>query len=117
MKYLKSHEWVEQSGKTAKIGISAYAAEELGDIVFVDLPEVGDEITADESFAEIESVKAVSEVNAPVSGTVIAVNDKVAESPEIINSNALNAWFVEVEITEESKNLLSEEEYADSING
>lgn len=111
MKYLSSHEWVEQNGKLAKIGISAYAAEELGDIVFIDLPEVGDDIEANKPFAEIESVKAVSEVNAPVSGTIVAINEAIVDSPEMVNEDALNAWFVEVEVSEVSDELLTEDEY------
>ncbi|MFA6866480.1 MAG: glycine cleavage system protein GcvH [Clostridia bacterium] len=115
MKYLSSHEWLKQNGNLAKIGISAFAAEELGDIVFVDLPEVGDEVIANETFAEIESVKAVSEVNSPVSGTVVAVNEAVVDSPESVNEDALEAWFIEVEVTEVSDKLLTEDEYQASI--
>ena len=102
LKYSKSHEWVEELEDGAvRIGITDFAQSELGDLVFVNLPEVGDEVICGESFADVESVKAVSDVFCPVSGTVRAVNEELLDAPERINEDAYDAWFVEVEnITE-----------------
>ncbi len=111
MKYLSTHEWLTTEGNLGKVGISDFASKELGDIVYVTLPEVGDEVTSGESFAEVESVKAVSEVISPVSGTVVAVNEAVIDSPESVNEDAQNVWFVEVEVSETSDELMTEEEY------
>lgn len=112
LRYLESHEWVDITGKTAKIGISDFAQEELGDIVYVELPEVGDTVSCGESFATVESVKAVSEIYSPVCGKVTAVNEELLDSPELINENALNAWFVEVEVAKISDNLMTADDYA-----
>lgn len=103
--YTESHEWVEKTGETsAKLGLSDYAQDQLGDLVFVNLPEVGDGVDAGESFADVESVKAVSDIYSPVTGTVKAVNDAVLDSPECINKDPYEAWFIEVEdITDWSK--------------
>ena len=90
LKYLDSHEWVRDEGEGVfTIGISDYAQESLGDIVFVNLPEVGDEVEIGGSFADVESVKAVSDVYSPVSGTVCAINEALLDSPELINEDAL----------------------------
>jgi len=112
-KYAKSHEWVKPDGKNATIGITNYAQESLGDIVFVDLPKVGSEITAGKSFGSVESVKAVSDLYAPVSGTVTAVNDELAKSPENINKNAHGAWMLKIDVknADELKALLSSADY------
>ncbi len=112
-KYAKSHEWVKPDGKAAMVGITNYAQESLGDIVFVDLPKVGTEITAGKSFGSVESVKAVSDLYAPVSGTVTAVNDELAKSPEKINKDAHGAWMLKVELKnpDELKSLLSAVDY------
>ncbi|MFD1900478.1 glycine cleavage system protein GcvH [Enterococcus termitis] len=91
--------------------MSDYAQDQLGDIVFVDLPDEGDEITKEESFADIESVKAVSEAYSPVTGTVSAVNEELLDSPEMINSAPLESWLIEVEGVEEIEELLTAEEY------
>ncbi|MGH9465800.1 MAG: glycine cleavage system protein GcvH [Terriglobales bacterium] len=99
-RYTKEHEWVAPSGKTAKIGISDFAQHQLGDIVFVELPALGAELKAGEPLGTVESVKAVSEVYAPVSGKITAVNDKLAKSPELINQDPHGAaWMVEVELS------------------
>ena len=110
--YAKSHEWVEfLDDTTARVGISDYAQSELGDLVFVSLPEEGDEVAVGESFADVESVKAVSNVYSPVSGTVKAVNENLLDQPELVNSDALDAWFIEVENISDKADLLTEEEY------
>ncbi|MFD2306651.1 glycine cleavage system protein GcvH [Enterococcus termitis] len=111
MKFSKSHEWVLFDGEKVRIGLSDYAQDQLGDIVFVDLPDEGDEITKEESFADIESVKAVSEAYSPVTGTVSAVNEELLDSPEMINSAPLESWLIEVEGVEEIEELLTAEEY------
>ncbi len=110
--FTKSHEWIKYEDETtAYIGISDYAQKQLGDLVFINLPEVGDELNAGEEFADIESVKAVSSIYSPVTGKVIAVNEELLDHPELINSDAYEAWFIEVgEITDHSE-LLTEEEY------
>jgi glycine cleavage system H protein len=110
MKFTATHEWVKIEGNVATIGISDYAASEMGDIVYVQLPEIGDALNADEAFAEVESVKAVSPVLSPVTGKVIEVNSEIADSPELINANAFNAWFIKAEI-EATSELISQEEY------
>lgn len=98
LKFTRTHEWVRTLGDgRVRIGISDYAQQELGDLVFVNLPEVGDELTAGEAFADVESVKAVSDVLSPVSGRVAAVNGELLDSPEKINEACYDAWFVEAE--------------------
>lgn len=110
--YAKSHEWVVIDGDTATIGISDFAQSELGDLVFVNLPEPGDEVVAGEVFADVESVKAVSDIYSPVSGTVAEINEELLDAPEMINENANDAWFIKVEgVSEKADELLSPEEY------
>ncbi|KMY42757.1 glycine cleavage system protein GcvH [Peribacillus loiseleuriae] len=113
--YSKEHEWVEQlEGNRVRIGISDYAQKALGDIVFVENPAIDDEVIVNESMGTIESVKAVSELYSPVSGTVVAVNEELEGAPETINENPFKAgWLVEVEVSnpEELESLLNEEEY------
>ncbi|MDF2544743.1 MAG: gcvH [Herbinix sp.] len=112
LKFTKSHEWIEfLGGDKARIGITEYAQEALGDLVFINLPEVGDDVTLDESFADVESVKAVSEVISPVSGVVAAINEELLDSPELINQSAFDAWLVEVSDITEQGELLSADEY------
>ena len=111
LKYSKSHEWVLFEGEKVRIGLSDYAQEQLGDIVFIDLPDEGDEVTKEESFADIESVKAVSEVYSPLTGTVSAVNEELLDSPESINSAPMDSWLIEVEDIKEVEELLTAEEY------
>lgn len=108
--YTKSHEWVKKEGNTFSIGLSDYAQDALGDLVFVNLPEVGDSLAVGESFADVESVKAVSDVFAPVTGTVVEVNEELLDAPESINSNPYDAWFVKVnEVTEEEEMMTAAE--------
>lgn len=110
--FLQSHEWVQFLDETtARIGISDYAQNELGDLVFVNLPEEGEEVEAGEVFAEVKSVKAVSNVYSPVTGVVKAVNEELLDQPDLINSDAMEAWFIEVENITDKAELLSEEEY------
>ena len=95
LKYTKTHEWVRFTDEeTAYVGITDYAQDQLGDLVFVNLPAEGDALTAGESFADVESVKAVSDVNSPVTGTVEKVNEELADAPEKMNEAPYDAWFV-----------------------
>ncbi len=108
----KSHEWVQfLNDTTARVGISDYAQGQLGDLVFINLPEVGDEVEAGEEFADVESVKAVSNVYSPLTGTVKAVNEDLLDHPELVNADAFDAWFIEVEEIRDRSDLLTEEEY------
>jgi glycine cleavage system H protein len=95
-KYTKEHEWLKSDGKTATIGITSYAQDSLGDIVFVDLPKVGTELAAGKTFGSVESVKAVSDLYAPASGTVTEVNGELATAPEQINKDAHGAWMIKI---------------------
>src|SRR3954471_8172592 len=118
--YSKEHEWVLQlEGNRVRIGISDYAQKALGDIVFVETPQVDDEISANESVGTIESVKAVSEIYTPVSGTVVSVNEELEDAPETINEQPFEAgWLLEVEMSnlEELESLLNEDQYQAFIN-
>ena len=109
--YSKSHEWVKEEGDVAVIGLTDYAQSELGDLVFVNLPEEGDEISIGEAFSDVESVKAVSDVYAPVSGTVCEINEELLDAPEKINEAPYDAWFVKVKDITEKEELLTAEEY------
>ena len=112
LKYTKTHEWVKlQEDGTAYIGITDYAQDQLGDLVFVNLPSAGDELQVGESFADVESVKAVSDVNAPVSGTVKEVNEELADAPEKMNEAPYDAWFVLAENVTDTDGLMTAEEY------
>ena len=112
-RYTKEHEWVKVEGDTGTIGITDHAQESLGDIVFVELPKPGAEISAGKSFGSVESVKAVSELFAPISGTVSAVNEDLATSPEKINSDAHGSWMIKVKLKNpgEANGLLSAADY------
>jgi glycine cleavage system H protein len=112
-RYTKEHEWIKVEGDTGTVGITHHAQEALGDIVFVELPKPGAELSAGKSFGTVESVKAVSELYAPVSGSVTAVNDALATSPEKINSDAHAAWMIKIKLKDagEVKQLLSAEDY------
>lgn len=109
--YSKSHEWVKEEGEELVIGLTDYAQSELGDLVFVNLPEEGDELTVGEAFADVESVKAVSDVYAPVAGTVSEINEELLDAPEKINEAPYEAWLVRVKDVTEKEALLSAEEY------
>lgn len=112
LKYTKDHEWARIDGDIATFGITDHAQEALGDIVFVELPEVGRTIDAGEAYAVVESVKAVSDVYAPVAGEVIEVNEALEGEPEKVNSDAYGAgWIVKVKISGETLELMSDDEY------
>ncbi|HCN57233.1 MULTISPECIES: glycine cleavage system protein GcvH [unclassified Exiguobacterium] len=104
LRYSEEHEWVEVTGNKARIGITDFAQHELGDIVFVELPEVGDTISANEPFGSVESVKTVSELYAPISGKVVAINESLSDSPELVNESPFEgAWMVDIEIEDEAQ--------------
>jgi glycine cleavage system H protein len=112
-KYTKEHEWLKSDGKTATIGITSYAQDSLGDIVFVDLPKVGTELAAGKTFGSVESVKAVSDLYAPASGTVTEVNGELATAPENINKDAHSAWMIKIALKNpgDLNSLLSASDY------
>jgi glycine cleavage system H protein len=112
-KYTKEHEWIKADGKNATVGITTYAQDSLGDIVFVELPKIGSEITAGKTFGTVESVKAVSELFAPASGTVTEVNGELATAPEKINKDAHSAWLLKMTLKDpnELNSLLSAADY------
>lgn len=114
MKFTKKHEWIRVEQDGAYIGLSDFAQHALSDIVFVELPKVGATIEAGKMFASVESVKAVSDVFAPVGGTVIEVNEGLENAPELINENAHEHWIAKIEIADEKEldTLMNEEEYA-----
>jgi len=104
LKYAANHEWVSAEGSRIKMGISDYAQDALGDIVFVELPEVGRQVSAGEAFAEVESTKSVSDVYSPVTGTVITINDALEATPELVNSDPYgDGWFVIIDATDTSE--------------
>lgn len=109
--YSKFHEWIKFDGESAVVGLTDYAQSALGDIVFVNLPEVGDEVDVDGSFADVESVKAVSDIYTPVGGRVCAINEELLDAPEKINQDAYGAWLVKFENITEKGELLSADEY------
>ncbi len=116
--YTKDHEWILVQGQKATVGITDFAQHELGDVVYVDLPEVGDTFEAGEPFGSVESVKAVSEVFCPVGGEVEEVNSKLEDSPELINESPhQKAWMIKIQLSnlEEVKELLSAEEYEEYV--
>lgn len=112
-KYTKEHEWLKANGNSATIGITDYAQQSLGDIVFVELPKPGSEITAGKTFGSVESVKAVSDLFAPASGTVTEVNGELATAPEKINQDANNSWMIKVTLKDpqELTSLMSAADY------
>ena len=111
LKYTKTHEWVRYEGDAAFVGISDYAQHALGDLVFVNLPEVGDTVTAGEPFGDVESVKAVSDLLSPVSGTVCEINEELLDAPEKINEDPYGAWMIKVEGAEEGEDLMDAAAY------
>ena len=111
LKYTKSHEWLRMEDGVAVIGISDFAQDALGDVVFINLPQEGDETTAGESFGDVESVKAVSELICPVTGTVCAVNEDLLDAPELLNQDPYGAWIIKVEGITDTEELLEADEY------
>ncbi|MEJ9228482.1 glycine cleavage system protein GcvH [Peribacillus butanolivorans] len=120
LRYTKEHEWVKTEDGTVRIGITAFAQSELGDIVFVELPEIGAELKADEPFGSVESVKTVSELYAPISGKVVEVNEELNDNPEFVNESPFEkAWMIVIEPSNISdvESLMRAEEYDSLING
>ena len=112
-RYTKEHEWIQVKGNSASVGITNHAQESLGDIVFVELPKVGAQLTVGKSFGTVESVKAVSELYAPASGKVTAINESLNQTPEAINQDAHGAWMIKLELAnpKEADGLLSADDY------
>lgn len=117
LKYTAEHEWIAVDGDVATIGITGFAADQLGDVVYVDLPAVGATISAGKVFGEIESTKSVSELYAPVDGEVIEVNDEVDADPAIVNADAFAAWLIRVRVTSEPAGLLDRDAYVALTGG
>ncbi|WP_431027716.1 glycine cleavage system protein GcvH [Lysinibacillus sp. LZ02] len=119
LRYTKEHEWVKIEGNKVRVGITDFAQNELGDIVFVELPEVGDTVTINEPFGSVESVKTVSELYSPVSGTVVEANEELSDNPEFVNESPYeNAWMIVVELSNEAEveELLTAEAYEEFIS-
>ena len=117
-KYNESHEWALRDGDTVRVGISDFAQDELGDVVFVELPDEGEDVAQDEAFGVIESIKAVSDLYAPVSGEVTAVNEALFDAPEQVNEDPFgDGWMLEIALADEAEldELLSADEYADQV--
>jgi glycine cleavage system H protein len=114
--YAETHEWVKVEDGFAYIGITDYAQDSLGEIVFVDLPEEDDQITQGTEFAAVESVKAASDLNAPLSGVIVMVNEELEDNPELLNEDPYENWIIKIEIEDETElnKLLNAEEYEDS---
>ena len=111
LKYSKSHEWVRMDGDVAVIGISDFAQDALGDLVFVNLPQVGDDVTAGEAFGDVESVKAVSDLMSPVTGTVCEINEELLDAPEELNNDPFGAWIIKVDNVTDTEELLDAAAY------
>ena len=111
LKYTKSHEWVKEEDGLYVIGLTDYAQSALGDIVFINLPEEGDDVTAGETFSDVESVKAVSDLISPVSGVIAEVNEDLADAPEMLNSDPYGAWIIKVEQVSDQEELLDAAAY------
>ena len=119
VRYTEDHEWAQITGDTVRIGVSDYAQDQLGDIVFVEFPEVGSSFEKGEEFGSLESVKAVSELYIPVSGEVVAVNEALEDSPELINENPYVNWIIEIKPADLSEFdvLMDAEEYFETLKG
>lgn len=111
LKYSTDHEWVRMDGDVAVIGVSDFAQDALGDLVFINLPEVGDPVTMGEAFGDVESVKAVSDLLSPVTGTVAEINEELLDAPELINSDPYGAWMIKVEGIEATEDLMDAAAY------
>ena len=111
LKYSKSHEWLKEEDGVSVIGISDFAQDALGDVVFVNLPEVGDDAAAGEAFGDVESVKAVSDLISPVSGTVCEVNEDLLDQPELLNEDPYGTWIIKVENDTDTEELLDAAAY------
>lgn len=113
LQYSRDHEWLSQEGDVAVVGITDFAQHELGDVVFINLPEVGDEVTAGEAFGDVESVKAVSDLLSPVTGIVAEINEELLDSPELLNDDPYANWIIKVEKVTDTEELMSAAAYAD----
>ena len=111
LQYSRDHEWLRMEDGVAVIGISDFAQSELGDVVFVNLPEVGDDTTAGEPFGDVESVKAVSDLVCPVTGTVCEINEELLDAPEKLNEDPYGAWIIKVENVTDTEEMLTAEQY------
>lgn len=111
LKYSTDHEWVRMDGDVAVIGVSDFAQDALGDLVFINLPEVGDAVTAGDAFGDVESVKAVSDLLSPVTGTVCEINEELLDAPEKINEDPYGAWMIKVEGIEATEDLMDAAAY------
>lgn len=118
LKYSNDHEWLKVEGNMAYVGITDFAQHSLGDIVYVELPEIGSKIGKDEAFGVVESVKAASDVNLPVSGTVVKVNEEITDDPALLNKDAFENWmiYIEMDDPEELNQLMSAAEYVEFCN-
>jgi glycine cleavage system H protein len=116
-KYTKDHEWIRVTGETGRVGITDFAQKQLGDVVYLDLPQVGRTLRVGESFGTVESVKAVSELYSPVAGQVTAVNSALAEKPESVNSDPHGSWMIEIQLSSaaELDALLDPADYSDLV--
>jgi glycine cleavage system H protein len=116
-RYTKDHEWISVSGSKGRMGVTDYAQKQLGDVVFIELPEVGRTVTQGQACGSIESVKAVSELYCPVSGKVVEVNPAVSTKPELVNSDPHGTWLLVIELSQpdEVNNLLSSDQYAELV--
>lgn len=119
VRYSDDHEWAKVTGDTIKVGISDYAQDQLGDIVFVELPEVGDSFEAGDEFGTLESVKAVSELYIPVGGEIVAVNNELEDAPELVNQDPYNGWIIELKPNDISDldSLLDRDAYLEILKG
>ena len=109
--YTKSHEWLKEADGIAEVGISEFAQDALGDVVFINLPEVGDEVVAGEAFGDVESVKAVSDLQSPVSGIVCEINEELIDAPEMLNSDPYGAWIIRVKEVTDKEELMDADAY------
>lgn len=119
LRYTDDHEWVTGSGDTLKVGVSDYAQDQMGDIVYVELPEVGSSFEKGEEFGTLESVKAVSELYMPISGEIVAVNEDLADAPELINQDPYTNWIIEIKPSDQSEleDLLTVDAYRELLKG
>lgn len=111
LKYTKSHEWVKEEDGVITVGLTDYAQSALGDIVFINLPEEGDDVTAGQAFSDVESVKAVSDVFSPVTGKVAAINEELLDNPALVNEDPYEAWLIKVEAVSETEELMDAAAY------
>lgn len=111
LKYTKSHEWVKEEDGVITVGLTDYAQSALGDIVFINLPEEGDDVTAGQAFSDVESVKAVSDVFSPVSGKVAAINEELLDNPALVNEDPYEAWLIKVEEVSDTEELMDAAAY------